>query len=411
MARHTRRLITWIGWGALALAVLVALAVLALVWFADPNAWRARIAQAASNSLGRQVQLGGDLHWDIGWNIAIASEGGIIANAPGFDATPFAQWQRMRFGLNARALLGKRIVIDQLAIDGLKVNLQRNAAGKGNWRFAQADAASATAAAADKPMQLRIASLQLRNSQLAFSDARGAAAGEVPGAASASVWQLADLALDVDLPPDLNAPARTLRNVVLHGRLHGGGLPAQGVAVAFEAAALQHDAATSALDVPAFKASWDDALLSGGVQAMLGAQPVAKGKLALRVPSLRTQLTQLGIALPPMADPKTLGKLEVECVFDLKGSSLAVTDLKAALDATQLGGTVTVTQFTPLALRFDLEGDSIDFDRYLEPADYKGKPFELPLAQLKALNVQGALRMKSAIVMGARATELRLDVE
>jgi len=33
------------------------------------------------------------------------------------------------------------------------------------------------------------------------------------------------------------------------------------------------------------------------------------------------------------------------------------------------------------------------------------------LAQLKALNVQGALRMKSAIVMGARATELRLDVE
>jgi hypothetical protein len=62
-------------------------------------------------------------------------------------------------------------------------------------------------------------------------------------------------------------------------------------------------------------------------------------------------------------------------------------------------------------VRFDLEGDTVALDRYLEPADYKGKPFELPLAQLKALNVQGVLRMKSASVMGAKATELRIDVE
>jgi hypothetical protein len=62
-------------------------------------------------------------------------------------------------------------------------------------------------------------------------------------------------------------------------------------------------------------------------------------------------------------------------------------------------------------MRFDFSGDSIDFDRYLEPADYKGKPFELPLAQLKALNVQGVLKMKSATVKGAKATELRIDVE
>jgi AsmA protein len=402
MARHTRRLINWVGGAILAMALLVVLAVIALVWLVDPNTWRARIAQSASNSLGRQVQLGGDLHWDIGWNIAIASEGGTIANAPGFDATPFAQWQRLRFGLNARSLLGKRIVIDQLAVDGLNVNLQRNAAAEGNWIFklAQDEAAAKTGAgtAASKPIALQIASLQLRNSRLTFSDAQG-------------TWQLGELSLDVKLPPDLSASSRHLRDVELRGKLSGGPLPAEGVAISFEAASLQQDAAAATLAVPAFLLRWGDAQLNGSVDATYGDAVAAHGRVSLRVASVRKQLQQLKVALPPMADPKTLGRLDVDGEFNLKESTLAVTGLHMVLDDTTLDGMLSVPQFKPLALRFDLNGDSIDFDRYLEPADFKGKPFELPLAQLKALNVQGVLKMKFATVMGARATEMRIDVD
>jgi AsmA protein len=399
MARHPRRLINWIGGIALALALLVALAVLCLVWFVNPNAWRARIAQSASNSLGRQVQLGGDLHWKIGRNIAIASEGGAIANAPGFDATPFARWQQLRFGLNARALLGRRMVIDQLAIEGLQVNLQRNAAGEGNGNFTQAIPESGTAdAASSKPIALQVASIQLRSSQLTFRDAKGE-------------WQLGDLSLDVKLPPDLRAPLRELRDVTLRGRLSGGPLPATGIAIGFEAASLRQDATAATLAVPAIQASWDDVQLTGSINAAYGAALTAQGTFTLRAPSLRTQLERLKVALPPMADPKTLGKLDADGLFDIKSSMLMVTGLHISLDDTQLNGTVSMPQFTPLAVRFELNGDNIDFDRYLEPADYKGKPFELPLAQLKALNVQGVLKMKAATLMGAKATELRIDVE
>ena len=400
MARHARRLITWIGGAALALALLVVLAAITLVWLVDPNAWRARIAQSASASLGRQVQLGGDLHWNLGWNIAIASEGGSIGNAPGFDATPFAQWKHLRLGLNARALLGKRIVIDQLAVDGLIVNLQRNAAGEGNWNFtlAQGEEAGREGAAASKSIALQIASLQLRNSQLTFRDAQGA-------------WQLGELSLDLKLPPDLSAAARQLRDVELSGKLSGGKLPAAGVALRFEAASLQLDSRASTLAVPAFQLRWGDAQLNGAVDASYGDAVTAHGKLSVRVASLRKQLEQLKVPLPPMADPGTLGRLNVDGAFDLKGSALALTSLHVVLDDTTLDGTASVPQFSPLAVRFDLTGDSMDFDRYLEPADYKGKPFELPLAQLKALNVQGVLKMKSATVMGARATELRIDVQ
>jgi hypothetical protein len=122
-------------------------------------------------------------------------------------------------------------------------------------------------------------------------------------------------------------------------------------------------------------------------------------------------LGSVAFTAPPMADPGTLGKLDMSAAFDFKGSSLAVTQLQAVLDDTRLNGTVSVAQFTPMDMRFDLEGDAVDFDRYLKPPDYQGKPFELPLAQLQALNVQGVLRMKSATVMGAKASELRIDVE
>jgi uncharacterized protein involved in outer membrane biogenesis len=407
MARHARRLTLWIGGAVLALVGLVLLAVLILVWFVDPNAWRTRIAHSASTALGRPVLLGGDLHWDIGWNIAIASDGGTIANAPGFDATPLASWQRMRFGLNTRALLGKRIAIDQLDIEGLQVNLQRNPAGERNWTFAAANPGAGNAAGpADQSIPLRIETVQLRKSRLTFADAQGVTP---PGIAT--VWQLDDLSLDVTLPPDLNAPLRELRDVAMRGRLSGGPLPATGVAVAFEAGSVRQEAAAATLAVPAFEARWDNAQLNGSVDATYAAMLDAHGKLALHVPSVRALLASFAFTVPPMADPGTLGRLDMSGAFDFMGSSLAVTGLQALLDDTKLGGTVTVAQFTPLAVRFDLEGDTVALDRYLEPADYKGKPFELPLAQLKALNVQGVLRMKSASVMGAKATELRIDVE
>ena len=98
----------------------------------------------------------------------------------------------------------------------------------------------------------------------------------------------------------------------LRGRLSGGPLPAAGVAVAFEAASLQQDAAAATLVLPAFQVRWDDARLSGSVDAAYGASLAAHGKLALRVPSLRMQLARLGVTLPPMADPETLGKLDVD---------------------------------------------------------------------------------------------------
>jgi hypothetical protein len=241
-------------------------------------------------------------------------------------------------------------------------------------------------------------------------DAAGTA-GSTP-----KMWRLDDLALDVDLPADLKAPQRELGDLAVSGRLMGDPLQDGGVPIAFEAASVRHDAVAGTLDLPTFRAQWMDAELSGNVHATLrdkaGAQAVAaQGKVALRVASVRALLASLNTAVPPMADPTTLGRVEAEGAFDLKDNALTATDLTAKLDDTSLSGTVSIGSFSPLSMRFDLAGDAIDLDRYLEPADYQGKPLQLPLAQLKALDAKGVLRLKSAKVAGATAGELRIDVE
>lgn len=71
MARHARRLITWIGGAALALALLVALAAIALVWLVDPNAWRARPATfferaGSAGRIGAPTHRGTQVHDGLG---------------------------------------------------------------------------------------------------------------------------------------------------------------------------------------------------------------------------------------------------------------------------------------------------------------------------------------------------------
>ncbi len=140
MARRSRRLILWFLAGTASLAALALLAVVALLWFIDPNDYRTQIESRASAAIGRPVHLTGTLRWQLGRQIFIVSEGGEIANAAGFGPGPLARWSRIRLGVAARPLFSRRVLMDRVAIDGLQLQLQRNAQGAVNWDLQMAGA-------------------------------------------------------------------------------------------------------------------------------------------------------------------------------------------------------------------------------------------------------------------------------
>jgi AsmA protein len=394
MARNLRRLIFWFLAGIASLALLAVLALALLWWFLDPDDYRSQIEARASAAIGRPVHLTGALHWQLGRRIALVSEGGNIANADGFSPVPLARWSRVRLGVAARPLLDKRVLIDHVEIDGLQLQLQRDAEGRVNWELQVAGGDEKSSA---QHIEIRIGGFALHAGALRYLDA-----------GTGADWHVTGLEASAKLPADVMAADREFREVSLAGRVAGGQLMAEGVSFGFEAAVLR--LSPQQLHLPAFRARWADARLSGHITARLPG-PDMDARLNLQAPSLRSLLATAGVKPPPMRDAGTLGALQLEFAMRYVADAATVTDLSMKLDDTHLTGQVSLPKLEPLALRFDLTADRVDLDRYREPADVQSEPLELPLAWLKQLDARGALQIRQATVAGAAAKEVRIDVE
>jgi AsmA protein len=395
MARYFRRLTLWFLAGIATLLLLALAAVAALWWFIDPDDYRQQIQARASAAIGRQVTLTGKLRWQPGVRIAIGSEGGEIANAKGFGTQPLMRWSGLKLGVALRPLLHKQVQIDFIDFDGVQVNLERNAQGVGNWQF---DVKASAGESKSSAVTLRIGFVNVRNGDIRFRDEKAGAD-----------WRVSELSFGAQLPADISAAEREFRDVKLQGKLAGGPVAAAGVPFSLRADQLQLSAAQ--VNVPAFEARWAEAVLSGGARVELGAKPDVTARLKLQAPSLRALLATASITPPPMNDPATLGRLQFEAALRYADGMAAVNELEMSLDDTKLTGKASLPRMEPLALRFDLAADRIDMDRYMEPDNPQAEPFELPLAMLKQLDAKGVLRIQHAVVKGAIAKDLRIDVE
>jgi AsmA protein len=397
MARPTRRLIRILAASAAALLLLAVAAVAALLLFVDADRFRPRIERAASQSLGREVSLG-RLHWDPGSRIALASEGGAIANAPGFDVAQFASWRRISFGLGLWPLLRRDVRIDHLAIDGLVLDLQRNADGNANWTLVPAVSPGTTATI--PPPATGKGGLRIALDSLALTDAtiryRDAIAGRDLSISATD--------LSVSLPPDLAAPQLVFADVELNARM-------QDWPLSLQAAVLRVDRNGPVLELPEFEAHFDQTSVGGLLRAHAGEAPGMEAQLHLSVPSVRTQLERLGRPLGPMQDPAVPGAATLDVRLRYSEGAARMDELLLTVDDTTLKGHVELPSLRPLVLRFELDADQVNIDRYLEPDDVKSAPFELPVRALRSLDAKGTLRVTEAEASGAVARQAVFTVE
>jgi AsmA protein len=394
MARHARRLIVWTTVVLLSLAVLAMLGIALLVWGIDPDMFRARIERAATQAIGRRVELTGGLRWRPGLNFQIESRGGRIANAEGFGAAPLASWESLRLDVALRPLLDHRLQVDQLEVLGLQLNLLRGPRGV-NWSLPPSSAAPK-----ETGLSLELGHIALRDGAIRYAD-------EVSG----NSWSATALAFDVRLPAKLDADPLTFSDMSLQARLDGAPLQTAGVMVAMSAPRLDVDRAHARVQVPQWQLKWNESGFSGTVDATVGDRLEAKAEVRIEAPSLRLLMQSFSVDPPATRDASVLGPLRLKAQVALGAGHLAVTQLEATLDATRVEGVVVLAKFAPVSLRFDLSADLVDVDRYLTPQDQPGTPLTLPLAQLKALDAKGVLTLRRASLAGAAAREMRIDVD
>jgi len=174
--------------------------------------------------------------------------------------------------------------------------------------------------------------------------------------------------------------------------------------------------------------------LTGNLDASkITSAPEATGSLEIEPFDLRAFMTSLEQELPPMADPKTLTRFGLDTTFSGSTRKASIDRLAVVLDETRLTGTVSIDDLEKQSLRFDLEIDQIDADRYLPPptkeakgGDAKGtanKPApvtpetaaagaatELPVEMLRALDVDGDIDIGQLKISGATMQAIKVSV-
>jgi AsmA protein len=366
--------------GAVFLLVATVLVVTLVI---EPNRYRAQIERVVREASGREFTLEGDI--EVAWAPWLALETGKaqLGNPAGFDGPPLLAWDSARVGVRMWPLLTSReLVVDRVLFDGLRVNLHVAKDGRANWQGlgTQRDAGDARA-----PVVPRNAGLELRNAALEYSDARS---GTRMGITD---WQLDIGAYDSGEPVAVRTEFRY-----------------RGMPVEFREDELLLDLDRPQLAAPDWSLRIGEAQASGSLRSGEGLENL-QGDVRLEAASLRELLDGLGATVPRTRDAKAFGAVNLTATWRTQAGALRVQPMSVRLDDTSLTGELA-RGGEKAPWTFDLRGDRIDLDRYLEPDDVEGKPFELPTAALKAANVRGTLRFDTARVAGVDAKDVILRV-
>jgi AsmA protein len=470
------RIVAYVAAGLIGLVVI---GLVLVVVFVDPNDYRDDIEKLVEEKTGRELTLSGDLKLSVFPWIALESGPASLGDAQGFGPEPFVSIRDARVGVRLLPLLSGKVEVGNVRLDGARIRLITDENGRNNWADLGESEAEETPAptesgATEVPT---VASLEISDAAVVMEDRQQKSRREVRDfnlktgrLASGEPFDFAtDFVLDQDksltarvkvaatVTADLDRNVHRLAEPKIDVNVSGAGYPADGVPVEVRAKSLEADIAKElySLDSLTVKTTWkSDGLPAAGVPVAFSAKdcnvnlasqtlelagldadaagahitgsltgaeildaPKLKGAIKLDPLSLREWLPKLGVAAPQTTDPNVLKQLSFTGNVLLTKSSAEVGDIVMKLDDSTMRGMLGVADFAAKALRFDLNVDRIDADRYLPPPpqkpaakDAKEPPTEIPVEMLRKLNARGQLSVGEAIFAGIKFTKLRLGV-
>jgi AsmA protein len=418
------------------LGVLVALIALMLIGvrlFVNPNDFKGRIEKAVKDQTGRELHLPGDIKLSVFPWIALELGPVSLSNPTGFPAEPFIQVKHLALRVRLLPLLHKELNVGRIDIDGLDLRLLKNAQGKGNWEDfggKETPAPAPAAAGSSIPALRDLSGVTITDSRISYQDmvANGVnlSIGRVAAGATTPVsleTQLTsgrgaaplELSLKLDLAPDFATKKYQVSKLELQGaRAAADGVHA--LQVKFDTPAATADLGAQTLSVPAFSAQLAGAKLSGEFSgSKIVDAPRFSGSFKLDPVSPRDLMAALGIEPPKTRDAAVLKKLAGSGAFSYAGSVLGLQKFALQLDDSTLKGEAT-DSLDSKVMTFQLALDHIDLDRYRPPEERAtaAQPAVNSAtgqdATLKTLRLNGAATIGQATVSNLKVTHVSATV-
>lgn len=116
-----------------AVVVLIVLAAIILPLVIDPNEYRDQIETAVEDRAGRPMSIEGDLSLSVFPWLGVEIDRVRLGNPEGFGDEPFAAVESAGVSVKLLPLLGRRLEVSTVRLEGLRLNLERLADGRTNW--------------------------------------------------------------------------------------------------------------------------------------------------------------------------------------------------------------------------------------------------------------------------------------
>jgi AsmA protein len=405
--KKTLKILAILIGGLLALFVILAVT---LTQVFDPNEYKGKISEAVKEKTGRELRIEGKLGWSFFPWIGIETGKLELGNAPGFGTEPFARIDAAGAKVELLPLLRKQVVVDTVFLDGLKLNLARNAAGKTNWDDLVKPPTAEQAAEKSIPGKepgiggVSVNKIDIRKADVTWKDQMSGAQYAVHNLDFKTGKIVASKPVDVQLSFDLESGQPPLRaRVDLKSRMN-----------------LDLEAQT--LEVDSLKLALGDLGLNADFKGThIFDAPAVSGTLEVSPFNLRALMDKLGVKVETVSK-MALTRFSLKTKFSATADSADLRNLAVQFDESRLSGSLGVRHFAKPSYQFDLALDQIDLDSYLPPtapAAASGpkpgtatpaQPVEVPLSALRSLAVQGKFRIQKLKAMNLHSSDVVVQV-
>jgi AsmA protein len=416
-----RKAIKWIGIIGGGLIVLIVALLLVIPLLVNLQKYKPAIEKQVTKAIGRPCTIGGDLRLSLFPWVGLALSDLHLGNPPGFTEKDFLDVKSFDVKVRLIPLLSKDIQVRRFVLDGVKVVLEKNKQGRGNWEGIGKGPEGAVPEPAEKrskekepqkglPIKaLEVGEFAIANSSIVFVDRASGTKQEL----SKVNLRLIDVSLDRPIGVNLSA-VMDGKPLSLDGQLGPVGRdPGKGkVLLDISVKALKE------VDLH-LKGSLIDPATNKQFDLALDVSPFSPRKL----------MSAIGQPFPlSTTDPQALDRLALKA--KLKGSpqSVDISDGVLELDQSKLDFALKAKELSRPDVSFNVKLDRIDLDRYLPPPSQergaveskKGEPKETEpknaepkktdYTPLRRLVLEGSIQIGALTVKNAKMEDLHLKV-
>lgn len=416
----------------IAVVAVLLIAAVGVFLFFDPNDYRDEIAVKLSETTGREVRIEGDLSMSLFPWLAVQTGRISVAAAPGFGPEPMAAIDGASAAVRIAPLLRGAVRIGTVTLSGLDLKLAVRGDGLTSWddlldNAASSDAGAPADASGEGLADFSIEGIIVDDANVTYSDI-----------GAGSEYRLSGFGLQVDavnleepipfkagfsfsmtpaevrgditiksvatLSDGANGAILMLRDLLAEGQVQAPSLSdARSFSVQTPLLALDFGENSTNLEPARFAFG----PLRGTLE-MSGSGPSAPVALSGAIDVERFDpavlFAMLAMDAPETTDPDALDAIAFESRFGMTYESVTLNELQMRLDDTTISGVVAVENFARPMFRFELNGDSINLDGYLPPADDAQVAADagdnlaesaLPVDLIRGLDADGTLQFAS----------------